>query len=183
MCGCRTQFFANVVFLKLETDWWDSGEWGWKLMTLMMIMLLIILIKVDDDGNDNDGDDDTSWWWWWKLMKMMMMVTIMVNVCDDHCYLVMKVISVKEVISCDVSPVAMFTCELFSISTMASSKIYLFPLSPPRGSGCGNWIYFCFYLPPSVNPFTFTSTNLPPASPPPPITQKLQNLKRSGKII
>ena len=39
---------------------------------------------------------------------MMMMVTIMVNVCDDDCYKVMKVILVKEVMSCDVSPVAMF---------------------------------------------------------------------------
>ena len=38
----------------------------------------------------------------------MMMVTMMVNVCDDDCYLVMKVILVKEVMSCDVSPVAMF---------------------------------------------------------------------------
>ena len=38
----------------------------------------------------------------------MVMVTMMVNVCDDDCYLVMKVILVKEVMSCDVSPVAMF---------------------------------------------------------------------------
>ena len=36
------------------------------------------------------------------------MMTMMVNVCDDDCYLVMKVILVKEVMSCDVSPVAMF---------------------------------------------------------------------------
>ena len=39
---------------------------------------------------------------------MMMMVTMMVNVCDDDCYLVMKVILVKEVVSRDVLPVAMF---------------------------------------------------------------------------
>ena len=39
---------------------------------------------------------------------MVMMMTMMVNVCDDDCYLVMKVILVKEVMSCDVSPVAMF---------------------------------------------------------------------------
>ena len=39
---------------------------------------------------------------------MTMMVTMMVNVCDDDCYLVMNVILVKEVMSCDVSPVAMF---------------------------------------------------------------------------
>ena len=45
---------------------------------------------------------------------MMVMVTIMVNVCDDDCYLVMKVILVKEVISCDVSPVAMF-CKGFPV--------------------------------------------------------------------
>ena len=42
---------------------------------------------------------------------MMVMVTMMVNVCDDDCCqcLVMKVILVKEVMSCDVSLVAMFT--------------------------------------------------------------------------
>ena len=33
---------------------------------------------------------------------------ILMDVCDDDCCLVMKVILVKEVISCDVSPVAMF---------------------------------------------------------------------------
>ena len=42
------------------------------------------------------------------MMMMMVMVTMMVNVCDDNCCLVMKVILVKEVMSCDVSPVAMF---------------------------------------------------------------------------
>ena len=45
-------------------------------------------------------------------MMVMVMVTMMVNVCDDDCYLmVMKVILVKEVMSCDVSPVAMFLVE------------------------------------------------------------------------
>ena len=39
------------------------------------------------------------------MMMMMVMVTMMVNICDDDCDLVMKV---KEVMSCDVSPVAMF---------------------------------------------------------------------------
>ena len=44
---------------------------------------MMMMMKVDDDG---DGDDD-----------------------NDDCYLlVMKVILVKEVMSCDVSPVAMF---------------------------------------------------------------------------
>ena len=44
------------------------------------------------------------------MMTMMVMVTMMVDVCDDDCCqcLVMKVILVKEVMSCDVSPVAMF---------------------------------------------------------------------------
>ena len=42
------------------------------------------------------------------MMMMMVMVTMMVNVCDDDCCLVMRVILVKEVMSCDVSPVAMF---------------------------------------------------------------------------
>ena len=49
---------------------------------------------------------------------MMMMVTMMVSVCDDDCYLVMKVILVKEVMSCDVSPVAMF----FFISRLVCSR-------------------------------------------------------------
>ena len=42
------------------------------------------------------------------MMMMMVMVTMMVKICDDDCYIVMKVILVKEVMSCDVSPVAMF---------------------------------------------------------------------------
>ena len=42
------------------------------------------------------------------MTMMMVMVTIIVNICDDDCDLVIKVISVKEVMSCDVSPVAMF---------------------------------------------------------------------------
>ena len=43
------------------------------------------------------------------MMMMMVMVTMMVNVCDDDCYLVMKTVTlVKEVMSCDVAPVAMF---------------------------------------------------------------------------
>ena len=41
------------------------------------------------------------------MMMVMGMGTKMVNVCDDDCYLmVMKVILVKEVMSCDVLPVA-----------------------------------------------------------------------------
>ena len=42
------------------------------------------------------------------MMMMMVMVTMMVNVCDDDCCLVMRVILVKEVMSCDVLHVAMF---------------------------------------------------------------------------
>ena len=45
------------------------------------------------------------------MMIMMVMVTMMVDVCDDDCYLVMKVTLDKEVMSCDVSPVAMFSYE------------------------------------------------------------------------
>ena len=41
------------------------------------------------------------------MMMMMVIVRMMVKVCNDDCYLVMKVIFVKEVMSCDVSPVAM----------------------------------------------------------------------------
>ena len=48
---------------------------------------------------------------------MMVMVTMMVNVCDDDCYLVMKVILVKEVMSCDVLPVAMFLVGILSFYT------------------------------------------------------------------
>ena len=33
------------------------------------------------------------------------------EICDDDCDLVMKVILIKEVMSCDVSPVAMFKLE------------------------------------------------------------------------
>ena len=43
------------------------------------------------------------------------MVTMMVNVFDDDCCLVMKVILVKEVMSCDVSPVAMFWLSILLI--------------------------------------------------------------------
>ena len=43
------------------------------------------------------------------MMMMMLMVTMMVNFCDYDCCLVLKVILVKEVMSCDVSPVAMFS--------------------------------------------------------------------------
>ena len=42
-------------------------------------------------------------------MMMMVMVAMLVNFCDDDCCLVMKVILVKEVMSCDISPVAMFS--------------------------------------------------------------------------
>ena len=42
------------------------------------------------------------------MMMMMVMVTMMVNISDDDCDLVIEVILVKEVMSCDVSPVAMF---------------------------------------------------------------------------
>ena len=48
------------------------------------------------------------------MMMMMVMVRMMVKVCDDDCCLVMKVILVKEVMSCDASPVAMFLfCNFF----------------------------------------------------------------------
>ena len=42
------------------------------------------------------------------MMMMMVMITMMVNFCDDDCYLVIKVIKIKEVMSCAISPVAMF---------------------------------------------------------------------------
>ena len=42
------------------------------------------------------------------IIIMMVMVTMMVNICDDDCCLVVKVILVKEVMFCDVLPVAMF---------------------------------------------------------------------------
>ena len=45
------------------------------------------------------------------MVMVTMMVTMMVNVCDDDCYLVMKVTLVKEVMSCNVSPVAMFSSQ------------------------------------------------------------------------
>ena len=83
-------------------------------MTLMMIMLLIILMKVDDELMM------VIKMMMMKLMMMMMvMVTMMVNVCDDDCCLVIKVILVKEVMSCDVSPVAMFLLVLINCCKLA----------------------------------------------------------------
>ena len=52
----------------------------------------------------------------------MVMVTMMVNVCDDDCYLVMKVILVKEVMFCDVSPVAMFMAEIKQTNKQANKQ-------------------------------------------------------------
>ena len=49
------------------------------MIMIMMIRMMMIMMTVDD------GDDD-----------------------EDDCFIVMKVILVKGVISCDVSPVAMF---------------------------------------------------------------------------
>ena len=80
------------------------------------------------------------------MMMMMMMVTMMVNVCDDDCYLVMKVILVKEVMSCDISPVAMFF----------NKKIIENPIPLLRGG-----IFFTFsqkiQTPPPPPPFLTTS--------------------------
>ena len=53
---------------------------------------MMMMMKVDDE-DDGDVDNDGE-------------------VCEDDCYLVMKVILVKEVMSCDVSPVAMFCREM-----------------------------------------------------------------------
>ena len=51
------------------------------------------------------------------MMMVMVMVTMMVNICEYDCDLVMKVILVKEVMSCDVSPVAMFLVGILSFYT------------------------------------------------------------------
>ena len=50
------------------------------------------------------------------MVMIMVMVTMMVNICDDDCDLVIKVILVKEVMSCDVSPVAMFLIQILFFS-------------------------------------------------------------------
>ena len=52
------------------------------------------------------------------MMMMVVMETMMVNICNDDCDIVIKVILVKEVMSCDVSPVAMF---LFSVTRRSRS--------------------------------------------------------------
>ena len=84
-----------------------------------MILLPVIWMKVDDVGNN-----DESWWWW--MVMVTMMVTMMVNVCDDDCYLVMKVRLVKEVMSCDVLPVAMFfSCNRWRSTNKIISKCSL----------------------------------------------------------
>ena len=54
----------------------------------MMMMMMMMMMKVDDDDDDGDGDNDGERLLWWLL----------------------KVILVKEVMSCDVLPVAMFSC-------------------------------------------------------------------------
>ena len=59
------------------------------------------------------------------MMMMMVMLTMMVNVCDYDCYLVMKVMLVKGVMSCDVSPVAMFPPLLILIQTEVLAKDHL----------------------------------------------------------
>ena len=56
------------------------------------------------------------------MMMIIVMVTIMVNICDGDCYLVMKVILVKEVMSCDVSPVAMFLTEMGCTSSPLNGR-------------------------------------------------------------
>jgi len=55
-------------------------------------------------------------------MMMMVIVTMMGRICDDYCDLVMKVILVKEVMPCDVSPVAMFNLSAPSIQILRSEK-------------------------------------------------------------
>ena len=55
------------------------------------------------------------------MMMMMMMMMIMVKVYYVDCSLAMKVMFVKEVISCDVSPVAMF----FYVSDQGLADIHL----------------------------------------------------------
>ena len=73
------------------------------------------------------------------MMMVIMMVTMMVNICEYDCDLVMKVILVKEVMSCDVSPVAMFLVGILSfytqkflhtkVSSILSHQIYSTPSS------------------------------------------------------
>ena len=77
------------------------------------------------------------------MMMIMVMVTIMVNICDDDCYLVMKVILVKEVMFCDVSPVAMFMinlmkCVLYRPWLLLGEKI-LKIFSPNKSSGAADF--------------------------------------------
>ena len=55
---------------------------------------------------------------------MMMMVMVTMNICDDDCDLVMKVIFVKEVMSCDVSSVAMF-CNFFETCCVIRKPLLL----------------------------------------------------------
>ena len=57
----------------------------------------------DEDGDEEDvGDDDESWWWWWLLIILRWKLS------NHESYLVMKVRIVKEVMTRDVSHVAMF---------------------------------------------------------------------------
>ena len=72
----------------LEDRWrwrWWRWRWRWKLVMMMKV-----------------GDDDGF---------LVMKVVQPWKLSSEESYLVMKVIIVKEVITCDVSPVAMFTMQ------------------------------------------------------------------------
>ena len=64
---------------------------------------------------------------WWKLPIdencLLMKVVYWWKLSSDGSCLLMKVIMVKEVISCDVSPVAMFTCIVWLIISLYKSII------------------------------------------------------------
>ena len=61
---------------------------------------------------------------------MMVMVTMVVNICDDDCDLVMKVTLVKEVMSCDVLPVAIFYLDKPKTGIFLASFVFLKSLTP-----------------------------------------------------
>ena len=54
----------------------------------------------DDDEDDDEFSDDDGY--------LVMKVILWWNLSRDECYLVMKVMIVKDVMTCDVSPLAMF---------------------------------------------------------------------------
>ena len=113
------------------------------------------------------GDDDDSWWWRWKLV--MMMVILWWKLSSHESYLVTKVIKrlilsmmigiiVKEVMTCDVSPVAMFYLNSF-ICMGAFHNLILSNFHAFNSYECF-FIFLCYWISILLSPWVFQNFNL-----------------------